>query len=66
VKAALGLDVGTTSVKAVVVDEHGQFVGAGTSGVLRMRSPQPGWAVQSTSDLHNAVVDCLAATAVAE
>lgn len=62
-KAALGLDVGTTSVKAVVVGENGEVVGEGASSVLQMRSPNRGWAVQSTNALHSAVVECLTTTA---
>jgi xylulokinase len=62
VKAALGLDVGTTSVKAVVVAESGELVGAGSSGVLQMRAPRPGWAVQAATDIRTAVIDCLTAT----
>lgn len=61
-KAALGLDVGTTSIKAVVVAENGKVVGTGSSSVLQMRAPQPGWAVQATSDLRAAVIECLHAT----
>ncbi len=61
-KAALGLDVGTTSVKAVVVAENGELVGAGSSGVLQMRAPRPGWAVQAVTDIRSAVIECLTAT----
>ena len=61
-KAALGLDVGTTSVKAVVVASDGRVIGQGTSGSLAMRSPHPGWAVQASADLVEAVKACLKAT----
>ena len=58
-RAALGLDVGTTSVKAVVVGENGELVGEGRSGTLPMRAPANGWAVQQTADLRDAVIECL-------
>ncbi|MEP7380201.1 MAG: xylulokinase [Gemmatimonadota bacterium] len=41
----LGLDVGTSGVKAILVDERGDVVAAATSP-LRMSTPQPGWAEQ--------------------
>ena len=62
-KAALGLDVGTTSVKAVVIGENGEFVVKCSSSVLPMRAPKSGWAVQATRDLRAAVLECLASAA---
>ncbi len=41
----LGLDVGTSGVKAILVDERGDVVAAATSP-LYMSTPQPGWAEQ--------------------
>src|SRR5450432_440252 len=45
----LGIDVGTTNVKALVVDGRGRAV-ARASEPLTMRVPQPGWAEQSPAD----------------
>jgi xylulokinase len=45
----LGIDVGTTNVKALVVDGRGKTV-ARASEPLAMRVPQPGWAEQSPAD----------------
>ena len=59
----LGLDVGTTSVKAVVLRQDGQVLAEGTSDALPMRSPHPGWAVQPTAALQEAIVQCLRAVA---
>jgi xylulokinase len=59
VKASVGLDVGTTSVKAVVVAETGEILASAASGVVAMRSPHVGWAVQSTDELRSAVIDTL-------
>src|SRR5690242_14054160 len=45
----LGLDVGTSSVKAIVVDGRGKIV-ARAGEPLKLRAPQPGWAEQSPTD----------------
>ena len=45
----LGLDVGTSSVKAIVVDVRGKIV-ARASEPLKLRAPQPGWAEQNPTD----------------
>lgn len=41
----LGLDVGTSGVKAILVTERGDVIAAATTG-LRMSTPRPGWAEQ--------------------
>ena len=46
----LGLDVGTSSVKAIVVDARGKIV-ARASEPLKLRAPQPGWAEQDPDRL---------------
>ncbi|MFV1990225.1 MAG: FGGY-family carbohydrate kinase [Acidimicrobiales bacterium] len=58
-RASIGLDVGTTSVKAVVVAESGEVVSESASGPLSMRAPHSGWAVESTSELQEAVLGTL-------
>lgn len=64
-KATLGLDVGTTSVKAVVLAEDGRVLAEAASDALPMRSPHPGWAIQPTLFLHDAVIQCLRSVVVA-
>ena len=44
----LGIDVGTTAVKALVVNELGSVVGEAESP-LRVSVPRPGWAEQNPS-----------------
>ncbi|RSV13500.1 xylulokinase [Sphingomonas sp. ABOLF] len=41
----LGIDIGTSGVKAVVLDEHGAVVGQGTAA-LSVQRPQPLWSEQ--------------------
>ncbi len=51
----LGLDIGTSSVKACVVDERGRTT-ARASEPLRLRAPHPGWAEQDPADWWKAAV----------
>ncbi len=41
----LGIDIGTSGVKAVVLDEHGAVVGQGTAA-LTVQRPHPLWSEQ--------------------
>ena len=41
----LGIDIGTSGVKAVVIDHHGAVVGQGTAA-LTVQRPQPLWSEQ--------------------
>ncbi len=45
----LGIDVGTSSVKAVLVDGHEHIV-ASASAALEVTRPQPGWSEQEPED----------------
>ncbi|HVR71857.1 MAG TPA: xylulokinase [Vicinamibacteria bacterium] len=45
----LGIDVGTSGVKAVLVDEKGR-VGASATAPLKLLTPKPGWAEQRPED----------------
>src|SRR5437660_587604 len=45
----LGLDIGTSAVKAVLVDEKGEVKGAATMA-QRLLTPRPGWAEQKPED----------------
>ncbi|MES1204843.1 MAG: xylulokinase [Pseudomonadota bacterium] len=51
----LGLDVGTSSVKACVIDDRGRTT-ASASEPLRLRAPRPGWAEQDPGDWWKAAV----------
>jgi xylulokinase len=45
----LGIDIGTTSVKAVVIDERQEIVGS-ASAALSLARPHPGWSEQQPED----------------
>jgi xylulokinase len=45
----LGLDVGTTSTRAVIIDENGRLVASSTSD-YKLITPKPGWAEQIPDD----------------
>jgi len=52
----LGLDLGTSSVKALLMAEDGDTIGEGSAS-YPVRSPRPGWAESSPEDWWNAVVE---------
>ena len=54
----LGIDVGTTAVKALVVDERGSVVGDAESS-LEISVPKPGWAEQNPSDWWQGTVNAV-------
>ena len=56
----LGIDVGTTAVKALVVDEFGSVVGEAESP-LEVSVPMPGWAEQEPSDWWQGTVEAVRA-----
>ncbi|QXQ05157.1 xylulokinase [Sphingosinicellaceae bacterium] len=45
----LGIDIGTSGVKAIVLDSHGAIVGQGTAA-LTVQRPQPSWSEQDPDD----------------
>ncbi len=59
-KHYLGIDVGTTAVKALVVDELGSVVGEAESP-LHVSVPRPGWAEQNPSDWWRGTVEAVRA-----
>ena len=62
-RAAIGLDVGTTAVKALAVDATGAVLG--TAEVpYPLSTPRPGWAEQDPEDWWRATREALAALAV--
>jgi xylulokinase len=58
-QALIGLDVGTTGVKAVAIDNDGRML-ATASQEYALSTPQPGWAEQDPEDWWSAARDCLA------
>src|SRR3712207_4195563 len=51
-----GLDLGTSSAKALLLDENGEALGEGSAS-YPVRSPRSGWAESSPEDWWNAVVE---------
>jgi gluconokinase len=60
----LGLDVGTTSVKAVLFERSGA-VAAAAAGEYPLDAPRPGWAVQDPDSIADAAVEAMAGVAAA-
>ncbi|MBO9322604.1 MAG: carbohydrate kinase, partial [Roseiflexus sp.] len=54
----LGIDVGTTNIKALVFDLHGACVSA-ASAATPVERPHPGWAEHDSHLLWQAVVDVI-------
>lgn len=54
----LGLDIGTSSVKALLIDEDGAVIGT-TASPLSLSGPHPGWAEQDPADWLVAVESAL-------
>jgi len=54
----LGIDIGTTAVKALVVNEDGSVVGEAESP-LEVSVPRPGWAEQDPSDWWQGTVNAV-------
>src|SRR3954454_9684235 len=57
---AVGLDVGTSGVKALAVDQDGEVV-AGAEVAYGLSTPRPGWAEQDPEDWWRATEEALAA-----
>ncbi len=56
----LGIDIGTTAVKALVVDESGTVIGDAESP-QQLSVPQPGWSEQNPSDWWQGTIDAVRA-----
>ena len=46
----LGIDIGTTGTRAVLVDEKGKVVGGQSADHEAISTPQPQWAEQNPED----------------
>jgi xylulokinase len=57
-RAFMGLDIGTSGVKAILVDEKGRLKGSVTVG-LSLSTPKPGWAEQHPDDWWKATVSAI-------
>lgn len=55
----LGIDLGTSGVKAVLIDDDGRIVGSGSGG-LDVSYPHPGWSEQDPADWIRATEDAVA------
>ena len=64
-RATIGLDVGTTAVKALAVDESGAVLARAEAG-YPLSVPRPGWAEQAPADWWSATERALAALDVDE
>ena len=49
--AVVGLDIGTTTVKAIGVVESGEVIGLGSSAPLTMSGDEQGWSVQDPDEI---------------
>ena len=54
----LGLDIGTSGVKAILIDRAGKALGEATAKSIEPVRPHPGWSEQNPADWWTA---CLAA-----
>ena len=61
-KAVLGLDIGTSRVKAVIIGEDGSRFSEGSSQPIPLVRPRPGWAEQDPAELGLAVREAIAAS----
>ena len=57
----MGIDVGTTGTRAVIVRLDGHVMGAATGDHQPMRMPKPGWAEQDPSDWWEATIQAVRA-----
>jgi xylulokinase len=57
-RAMLGVDVGTSSAKVVLIDERGAVLRS-ASGEYPLATPQPGWTEQNPEDWQRVVQRCI-------
>lgn len=54
----IGVDLGTSSVKVLLVDENGRIANT-VSRPYPLEFPQPGWSQQNPADWWNAICECI-------
>ena len=52
----LGIDIGTSGVKALLIDEHGRALGDTSAAAVEPVRPHPGWSEQNPADWWNATL----------
>jgi xylulokinase len=52
----LGIDIGTSGVKALLIDAHGKVLGDATAPAVEPTRPRPGWSEQNPDDWWNATL----------
>ena len=55
----LGIDIGTSAVKAVVIDDDGRVRARATSDALECQRPQPGWSEQDPETWWQATISAI-------
>ena len=55
----LGIDIGTSGVKALLIDEHGRALGDASSASVEPVRPHPGWSEQNPADWWNATLSAV-------
>jgi xylulokinase len=55
----LGIDIGTSGVKALLIDEHGRALGDASAAAVEPVRPHPGWSEQNPADWWTATLDAV-------
>ncbi|MCR6671036.1 xylulokinase [Devosia ginsengisoli] len=55
----LGIDIGTSGVKALVIDEHGRVLGEASAAAVEPVRPHPGWSEQNPADWWTATLEAV-------
>lgn len=55
----LGIDIGTSGVKALLIDRAGQALGEATAKAVEPVRPHPGWSEQNPADWWNATLEAI-------
>src|SRR3982751_4324484 len=61
----LGIDIGTSGVKAILIDRAGKSLGEQTAKAVEPVRPQPGWSEQNPADWWSATLSAIDALAAA-
>ena len=55
----LGIDIGTSGVKALLMDRSGKALGEATAKAVEPVRPHPGWSEQNPADWWNATIEAI-------